>query len=77
MADRLEGLTEPVREQFIEIIDVVYERAQQALLRSSLIVPGSMPSRPSTGVIPVSGQMPAPAQLSPPPAAIPAPPAKR
>ncbi|MFM7562229.1 MAG: hypothetical protein ACKO81_04250 [Planctomycetota bacterium] len=77
MADRLEGLTEPVREQFIEIVDVVYERTQQALLRSSLMVPGSMPSRPSTGVIPVSGQMPAPAQLRPPPGALPPPPAKR
>jgi hypothetical protein len=77
MADRLEGLTEPVREQFIEIVDVVYERTQQALLRSSLMVPGSLPTTSSTGVVPVSGQLPAPAMLSPPPAVLPAPPAKR
>ena len=61
MADRLEGLTEPVRDQFIDIVGVVYQRTQQALLRASLVVPGGPSAKSLSGVIPVSGQFPAPA----------------
>lgn len=72
MADRLEGLTEPVRDQFIEIVEVVYQRTQQALMRTSLLVPGSLSGSLSNSVTPVSGQGPAPAQLGTPiPATVP------
>ncbi len=64
MADRLEGLTTPVRDQFIDIVEVVYQRTQQALLRSSLMVPGTFPSAAS-GVVPVSGTATTPASLPP------------
>lgn len=62
MADRLEGLTEPVRDQFIEIVDVVYERTQQALFQNSLAIPGKMPGK-LNGVVPVSGQSSIPASV--------------
>lgn len=82
MADRLEGLTEPVRNQFIEIVDVVYQRTQQALFQSSLLIPGSNSGKFS-GVVPVSGQSPlpksvgTPASLVPPANASPAQPLKQ
>jgi|694.fasta_scaffold146767_2 hypothetical protein len=65
MADRLDGLTVPVRDQFIEIVDVVYQRTQQALFQSSLLVPGSTPGK-FNGVVPVSGQSAVPAAVGSP-----------
>ena len=75
--DRLEGLTEPVRDQFIDIVGVVYQRTQQALLRASLVVPGGPSAKSLSGVIPVSGQFPAPAPPGTPASGFAAPPPKR